>query len=245
LLEATSKLGSIVKSLMVKLILYKRKAARPAAATKPGKAVCIGALLPVADDLMEEAAELALDKTPPLELETLEVITVVETLLAPEDPPTPPIPPAEATEVKTVEIPVVSVEPSVVRVDSMVEIAEEPTLPTAVEKMVELPIVEPSETTGTVVIGTATGIVGAPELVATVVVATTVVDAGAETAAAQYAIPQAIPAWALEGFPTAPQNSLSQSRIPSWNAEFLHKQAASPDVHPRAVAWPSMLFTHV
>jgi len=134
----------------------------------------MGALLPVADDLTDEAAELA-DETipPPVELDLVSLDSV---LLDPPTPPTPPTPPAVATEVKTVEIPVVSVEPSVVKVDSMVEIADEPTLPTAVEKMVVLPTVEPSETMGDVVIGTATGIVEPVELVSTVVVATTVVE---------------------------------------------------------------------
>jgi len=108
------------------LLAYKKRATRPAAATKPGKAVCIGAALSDFVLVADATAELTLEPTPPVDDEGLlsSDEDVDEESPEPPTPPTPPTPPAEATDVKTVEMPVVSVEPSVVRVDSMVEIAD-------------------------------------------------------------------------------------------------------------------------
>jgi len=123
---------------------YRRRAARPAAAMKPGIAVCMAA--PPLDEVVDapppcvedapERAVLALLSR--LEISELRDETAEETL---ERIPEAPEPTALVTEVKSVETSDVKVEPSETIVEAMVEMAETPTLTPEVEKIVVLPTV--------------------------------------------------------------------------------------------------------
>jgi len=134
---------------------YRRRAARPAAAMRPGMAVCMGAafLEEAVEDAPDAAAEAlerapeALERAP----ETAEVAAELmdeaneeaseesdDASLEREDAPEAP---AVAIEVKSVERSEVKVEPSETMVEAMVEMAERPAVASEVEKIVVLPIV--------------------------------------------------------------------------------------------------------
>jgi len=138
---------------------YKRRAARPAAANKPGIAVCIAA--PPAEEeedaadpsteVAEPIAELALDATELAPAEALASTEEAPALAADSTDETledaseatddAPDLIAVATDVNSVETSEVNVDPSETMVDARVEIAERPRLASLVEKMVVLPTV--------------------------------------------------------------------------------------------------------